>query len=266
MSPTNALPPTLNRNTLQGKRVLITRAREQATDLEYRLQALGAIPLTFPTIQIVPPTDQYAALDNALQQLASFDWAVFTSVNGVIHVWHRLHALGLASDVFAPLRLAAIGPATAEALTVHGLDVEVVPERYVAESLLEAIPNPAGQRFLLARADIARDTLRTGLQAAGAEVVEVPAYHTVRVEPSSEALAALDAGAEFLTFTASSTVHHFIDQVGIDRAQRLAAQALVVAIGPITAATARERGLRVDIVATDYTIAGLVEAMLQAGS
>jgi uroporphyrinogen-III synthase len=258
------MTPTLSGNTLQGKRVLITRAREQASDLELRLQALGAIPLAFPTIQIVPPTDQYAALDNALQQLSSFDWAVFTSVNGVIHVWHRLDALGLDSNAFAPLRLAAIGPATAEALIAHGLDVEVIPERYIAESLLEAIPNPAGQRFLLARADMARDTLRTGLQAAGGDVVEVPAYHTVRVEPSSDALAILDAGVEFLTFTASSTVHHFIDQVGIERAQALAAQALVVAIGPITAATARERGLRVDIVATDYTIAGLVEAMLQA--
>jgi uroporphyrinogen-III synthase len=264
MSPTNPLTPVLHGNALQGKRVLITRAREQASDLEHRLQALGAIPMVFPTIQIVPPTDQYAALDNALQRLSSFDWAVFTSVNGVMHVWHRLHALGLASNAFAPLRLAAIGPATAEALTAHGLHVEVMPERYVAESLLEAIPNPAGQRFLLARADIARDALRTGLQAAGADVVEVPAYHTVRVEPSSEALAILDAGVEFLTFTASSTVYHFIDQVGIERTQALAAQALVVAIGPITAATAREQGLRVDIVATDYTMAGLVEAMLQA--
>jgi uroporphyrinogen-III synthase len=266
MNPTSSLHPALNDDTLEGKRVLITRAREQASDLEHRLQALGAIPLVFPTIQIVPPTDQYAALDNALQQLSSFDWAVFTSVNGVMHVWQRLDALGLASEAFAPLRLAAIGPATAEALTAHGLDVEVMPERYVAESLLEAIPNPAGQRFLLARADIARDTLRTGLQAVGAEVVEVPAYHTVRVEPSSEALAVLDAGVEFLTFTASSTVHHFIDQVGIERAQALAAQARVAAIGPITAATIRERGLRVDVVATDYTIAGLVEAMRQAGS
>jgi uroporphyrinogen-III synthase len=264
MNPTSSLNPALHGDTLQGKRVLVTRAREQASDFEHRLQALGAIPLAFPTIQIVPPTDHYAALDGALQQLSSFDWAVFTSVNGVMHVWHRLDALGLASDAFAPLRLAAIGPATAEALSAHGLDVQVVPERYVAESLLEAIPNPAGQRFLLARADMARDTLRTGLQAAGAEVVEVPAYHTLRVEPSSDALAVLDAGVEFVTFTASSTVHHFIEQVGIERAQALAAQARVVAIGPITAATARERGLRVDIVATDYTIAGLVDAILQA--
>ncbi|MDH3604314.1 MAG: uroporphyrinogen-III synthase, partial [Candidatus Tectomicrobia bacterium] len=124
MNPTNPLHPILNCDTLEGKRVLITRAREQASDLEHRLQALGAIPLVFPTIQIVPPTDQYAALDNALQQLPSFDWAVFTSVNGVMHVWHRLDALGLESDAFAPLRLAAIGPATTEALIAHGLDVE----------------------------------------------------------------------------------------------------------------------------------------------
>jgi uroporphyrinogen-III synthase len=253
-------------DALQGKRVLITRAREQADELEGRLRACGAIPVVFPTIRFVPPTDNYAALDAALQQLATFDWAVFTSVNGVIHVCQRLEVLGLDASALARVRLAAIGPATAEALATRGLTVAIVPERYVAEALLETLPSPSGQRFLLARADIARDALRTGLQAAGAEVVEVPAYHTVRVEPSAEALAALDNGVDLLTFTSSSTVYNFVAQVGHERARALAERARVAVIGPITAADARKLGLRVDIVATVYTIAGLVEAIEAAYS
>ncbi len=251
-------------DALQQKRILVTRAREQASELEQRLQALGAIPLAFPTIRIVPPTDNYAALDAALRQLASFDWAIFTSVNGVQHVWQRLQRLGIETQAWTPIRLAAIGPATAQAIEAQGLQVAVMPGRYVAEALVEAIPNPVGQRFLLPRADIARDALRTGLQDAGADVVEVPAYHTIRVNPTTADLAALDTGVDMLTFTSSSIVHHFLDQVGPERAQALAAHALVATIGPITADTARERGLRVDVVATEYTISGLVEAMIDA--
>ena len=246
---------------LRGKRVLVTRARAQAHELVTRLQDLGAIPIIFSVIHIVPPADNYVALDAALRQLATFDWVVFTSVNGVIHVWERLAALGLAVGAFASVRLAAIGPATTAALTTRGLQAAVVPERSVAESLLEAMPHPVGQRFLLPLADRARDTLRVGLQAAGAEVVEVPAYSTVLTEPSPEALAAIQTGVDVLTFTSSSTVRNFVEHVGQSTAQGLAAQARVVTIGPITAATAREFGLRVDVVATEYTIAGLVDAM-----
>jgi uroporphyrinogen-III synthase len=261
-SPANSSAP--RSHLLQGRRVLVTRAREQASDLERQLQAIGAVPLAFPTIRIVPPTDDYAALDAALRQLQTFDWAVFTSVNGVQHVWQRLEALGLSTADTTHLRLAAIGPATAKALAAKGLEIAVMPPHYVAESLLDAIPSPAGQRFLLPRADIARDALRTGLQAAGAEVVEVPAYHTVPAEPTPEDWAALDRGVDIMTFTASSTVHHFVAQIGRERLQRLAQNALVAAIGPITADTARSLGLRVDVVADRYTIAGLVEAMVSA--
>ena len=246
---------------LRGKRVLVTRARAQAHELVNRLQELGAIPIVFSVIHIVPPRDNYVALDTALRQLATFDWVVFTSVNGVVHVWERLAVLGLAAGAFARVHLAAIGPATVAALTTRGLQAAVVPERYVAEALLEAMPHPAGQRFLLPCADLARDTLRVGLQAAGAEVVEVPAYSTVLAEPSPEALAAVETGVDVLTFTSSSTVRNFVEHVGPTTAQALAAQARVVTIGPITAATAREFGLRVDVVAAEHTIAGLVAAL-----
>jgi uroporphyrinogen-III synthase len=249
---------------LRGKRVLVTRPRAQAGELVRRLRALGAVPIAFPTICIAPPTDHYVALDAALRQLATFDWVVFTSVNGVMHVWRRITALGLDARTFAPVRLAAIGPATAEALVERGLRVAVVPDRYVAEALLAAIPRPAGQRFLLPRAAGARDTLQTGLLAAGAEVVEVYAYRTVPAELSPRALVILDSGVDVLTFTSSSTVRHFVAQVGAERAQALAMRALVVAIGPITAATAHELGLRVDVVAPEHTMAGLVEALIAA--
>ena len=247
--------------TLRGKRILVTRARAQAQELVTRLQELGAIPIVFSVIHIIPPVDNYAALDAALRQFATFDWVVFTSVNGVVHVWERLAVLGLEAEAFATVRLAAVGRATAVALTARGHQAAVMPERYVAEALLEVIPHPAGQRFLLPLADLARDTLRVGLQAVGAEVVEVPAYSTVLAQPSPEALAALETGVDVLTFTSSSTVRNFVEQVGQSRAQALAAQARVVTIGPITAATAREFGLRVDVVATEHTIAGLVDAM-----
>jgi uroporphyrinogen-III synthase len=257
-------PDTAHGPILQGKRVLVTRPHAQAGDLVHRLLALGAIPLTFPTISIAAPADNYAALDAALRHLTAFDWVVFTSVNGVIHVWLRLAALGLHPQSLLPVRVAAIGPATADALQERGVQVAVVPDRYVAEALLEAIPTPAGQRFLLPRAAGARDLLHSGLVAAGAEVTEVHAYQAVPAALSPEARAELDNGVDVLTFTSSSTVQNFVDQLGADQAQRLAARAMVVAIGPITAQTAHEMGLRVDAVATEYTIAGLVQALVGA--
>jgi uroporphyrinogen-III synthase len=249
---------------LQGKRVLVTRAWAQAGDLVQQLQELGAIPIVIPTIDIVPPADAYAALDAALRDLATFDWVVFTSVNGVLHVWQRLPGLGLAASAFAAVQVAAIGPATADALRTRHVDVARVPERYVAEALLEVIPHAAGQRILLPRAAGSRPILRTGLEAAGAVVVEVHAYRTIVVEPTPEALATLDAGVDILTFTSSSTVDNFCTQMGPARLQRLAARARVVVIGPITAATAQALGLRVDAVASDYTIAGLIDALIAA--
>jgi uroporphyrinogen-III synthase len=215
---------------------------------------------------MVPPADHYTALDTALRQLATFDWVVFTSVNGVVHVWRRLAAVGLDAHTFAAVRLAAVGPATTRALTARGLRVDVLPERYVAEALLETIAHPAGQRFLLPCAAGARDALRAGLEAAGATVVAAHAYRTVVAKPRADSLAALALGVDILTFTSGSTVRNFITQVGTERAKALAAQARVVAIGPITANTAHDLGLRVDVVATEHTIAGLVAALVAAFS
>lgn len=247
---------------LTGKRVVVTRSRKQASALSERLRALGAIPIEFPTIAIVPPADDYAALDAELQRLETYDWLVFTSVNAVEHVWQRLGVLGIPAEAVAARHIAAIGPATAAALEARGVPVNVVPEQYVAEALLEAIPNPAGLRFLLPRADIARAALREGLQAAGAEVVEVTAYRTVPATPPPNVLAELKRGVDVITFTSSSTARNFVAALGREDARAIASTALVAAIGPITAQTAREEGLHVDVVAEEHTIEGLVQAIL----
>lgn len=254
---------------LFGRRVLVTRARAQASELVEALRALGAEAVEFPAIQIAPPSDNFAALDRAIARLSMngvapvYDWVVLTSVNGVEMFWSRIRAAGKDARSLGGVRLAAIGPATAAALEARGLVPDVVPGQFVAEALLGAIPNPAGQRFLLPRADIARAALREGLEAAGAEVEEVEAYRTILGQPTeAERADLIERGVDILTFTSSSTVRNFVQQLGPEVARMVAAGALVAAIGPVTAQTAREFGLRVDIEANEHTIPGLVEAIV----
>lgn len=246
---------------LLGKRILVTRAREQASELARRLAELGAEPIEFPTIRIAP-LDDYAQLDAALAQ--KYDWVIFTSVNGVRFVWERLTALGRDARAFAETRLAAIGSATAEELARHGLRADFVPREYIAEALAEQIGDVAGQRILLPRADIARETLAHELRARGAHVDDVAAYRTITTDANDpraqEMRAQLERGKiDAITFTSSSTVRGFVNcQLPIDNCQLT-----IACIGPVTAQTARELGLRVDVVAEEYTIAGLVAALEQ---
>ncbi|MCI0478103.1 MAG: uroporphyrinogen-III synthase, partial [Anaerolineales bacterium] len=245
---------------LFGKRILVTRAREQASELSRRLAELGAEPIEFPVIQI-QPLDDYAKLDIALAQ--KFDWVIFTSGNGVRFVWQRLTALGRDARAFADTRLGAIGPATAEELARHGLRADFVPREYVAEAILEQIGDVTGQRFLLPRADIARGTLAEGLRARGASVDEVAVYRTVTTDandPRAQEIRALIESGEIdaITFTSSSTVRGLINcQFPIANCQLT-----IACIGPVTAHTARDLGLHVDIVAEEYTIAGLVVTLV----
>jgi uroporphyrinogen III methyltransferase/synthase len=241
---------------LFGRTVVVTRARTQASGLAARLRELGAEVVEAPAIEIGDPDDGGAALREAVERIASFDWLVLTSPNGV----HRTFAHVPDARALGDVQVAVIGPGTADALAGYRVVADLVPERFVAESLLAAFPAPptGGGRVLLARAAVARDVLPDGLRAAGWEVEVVPAYRTGPAEVRPELLERI-AAADAVTFTSSSTVDHFAAGVG-----SAPVPATVVSIGPITSATARSHGLAVTAEADPHTIDGLVAAVLAA--
>jgi uroporphyrinogen-III synthase len=242
---------------LDAKRILVTRQRAQAAEMCDQLAALGAVPIAFPTIEIAPLADP-AQLDQAIRHLAQYQWIIFTSVNGVKAFWDRLEIVGAG---FAPdLRVAAIGPATARALHAHGVTVTLIPDEYVAEAIAAGIGAVTGQRILLPRADLAREALAVELRGRGAIVDEIAAYRTLPAASDPLALADFKRGVDVITFTSSSTVRNFIALVG---QAAILPHTLIACIGPITANTARELGLTVDVVATEYTMAGLVSALVE---
>ncbi len=318
---------------LQGKRILVTRTRQQAGALSERLRALGAIPIEFPTIHLVPPQD-WEPLDSALRRLcmaetdgANYTWLVLTSANGVNICLERLCSIGYDAKSIGNVRVAAIGPATAAALACYGVTADLVPDEYIAEGVAAALIEDArqrgelleGKRILLARAEGARKVLVTELRQAGAVVDEVAAYRTSAAtsddEQGREVLRLLQTRQfDILTFTSSSTVRNFIhwlvectgkdDIVGESGGVGLTApggndksgypalgagihdnsghpawgagihgivslawfaggRPKIACIGPITSQTARELGLDVDIEAKEFTIDGLVEAIVQ---
>ena len=244
------------RRPLFGRRVVVTRAREQASDLVARLQELGADTVELPAIELAEPADGGAALRRAAAGVASYDWVVFTSANAVT----RFLPLLRDARSFGAARVAAIGPGTADALASANVVADLVPDRFVAESLLEAFPDaPAGGgRVLLPRAAVARDVLPEGLEARGWSVDVVEAYRTERAAPSPAALEAA-AAADAITFTSSSTVTNYLEVAGSS-----SVPPLVACIGPVTADTARDAGLQVDVVAEVHTIGGLVDALVAA--
>ena len=234
---------------LFGKTVVVTRARAQASDLLTRLRELGAHAVEIPAIRIEDPADGGDALRAAVERLATYDWVVVTSPNGA----RRLLAACRDARSFGAARVAAIGPGTAEALAEGNITADLVPERFVAEGLLEVFP-PGDGSVLIARAAEARDVLPEGLRERGWSVDVVEAYRTVQGEASAQALA--EAGdADIVTFTSSSTVRNFLAVCG-------AVPPVVACIGPVTAATAREHGLTVSIEAEVHTIDGLLAALV----
>jgi uroporphyrinogen III methyltransferase / synthase len=243
---------------LFGRRVVVTRAREQAGELVTRLQAQGAATVEVPAIEIRDPADGGAALATAVDRLGDYDWVVLTSANGARRLLDAVRHRGRDARAFAGARLAAIGPGTAEALANATLVVDLVPPRFVAESLLDGLPAPTGGggRLLLVRAAVARDVLPEGLRSKGWDVDVVEAYRTEQA-PLAEGQAAAVAGADVVTFTSSSTVSNFLAAMG-----GRPIPPAVAAIGPITAATAREHGLAVDVEAAVHTIDGLVDALV----
>ncbi len=242
---------------LFGRRIIVTRAREQASGLVERLHELGAATVELPVIEIAEPPDGGAALREAARRVGDYDWVAFTSANAVVRFFAALGDVGADSRALGGRRVAAIGPGTAEALAGAGVRADIVPERFVAESLLDAFPSGPG-RVLLPRAAVARDALPAGLAERGYAVDVVEAYRTVVGRPAPEALAAV-ATAHAVTFTSSSTVTNYLAVVG-----DAPVPPVVACIGPITAETARAAGLTVDVVAPEHTIDGLVRALIEA--
>jgi uroporphyrinogen III methyltransferase/synthase len=238
------------RKPLLGWRVVVTRTRQQASVLAALLATEGAVPIELPTIRIEEPADGGAGLASAAARLGSYDWVVFTSANAV----ERLFGVVRDARALAGTRVAAIGTGTAEALVAKGVVADLVPQRFVAEGLLESMPDGPG-RVLLPRAAVARDVLPDGLRARGYQVEVVEAYRTVRPEPAPADVAAV-AGAGAVTFTSSSTVTGFVELLGADRVPPV-----VACIGPVTAATAEEAGITVDVVAEEHSVPGLVTAL-----
>jgi uroporphyrinogen III methyltransferase/synthase len=246
------------RRPLFGRRVLVTRTRQQASELVASLRQLGADPIELPVIEVADAVDGGAALREAAGRLSSYDWVVVTSPNGARRLLGAVADVGLDARAFGRAALAAIGPGTTRALAEGGLRADLVPPVSVGESLLDALPAPpaGGGRILVARAEVARDVLPDGLRVRGWSVDVVDAYRTVAATLSPDQRAAA-AGADIVTFTSSSTVTRLLELVGPD-----AIPGIVACIGPVTAATAREHGLSVDIEAVDHTVAGLVDALV----
>lgn len=253
---------------LRGSTVVVTRASEQAGGLLDRLVASGADVVAAPTIEILDPADGGAALIEALAGPVSYDWLVVTSPNGAARVLDAMGHTGGAARTGSlgdGVRVAAIGPGTAEVLAGAGRSVDLQPERFVAESLLDAFgdPPPGGGRVLVARAAVARDVLPDGLRARGWTVDVVDAYRTVGVRYDDDTRARVGA-ADAITFTSSSTVRNFVDAMGGPGPALAHVPPVVVCIGPVTAATARELGFLVTAVAEEHTIDGLVNSLVDA--
>lgn len=251
---------------LAGIRVLVGRARHQASALSKGLKALGAEVIEIPFIEIRKPRS-YKPLDSALKHTADYDWLILTSVNGVEALSARIKQLKIRRSQLAHLYIAAIGPATKTAIEKLGLNVAVVPERYIAESAVESLKRKVkGKRVLLARAKVARDVIPRELRKAGASVDVVEAYETVVPQSSKIRLRSLMNNPKLrphvITFTSSSTVKHFVELLGWqDRIQLDGIK--FASIGPVTSATLREFGFPVNVEAAEYTIAGLIEALTE---
>lgn len=250
---------------LAGRRIVVTRAREQAGELVQALAGLGAAVIAAPAIQIEPLAD-LEPLHAAVADLGHYAWLVFTSQNTVRFVGERLRVWGIDPKDLTRTSVAAIGPATADALAEFGITATLVPERFIAEAVVEAMAlrgELRGRHVLLPRALEARDALPEGLRAHGAVVDVVPVYRTVRAAGDGGALAAevLAGRIDIVTFTSSSTVRSFVELVGPEAAG--SGRFAVAVIGPVTAATARAAGLPVTVEATEFTVPGLVAALVR---
>jgi uroporphyrinogen III methyltransferase / synthase len=255
---------------LLGKRIIVTRAREQASGLVKKLSDLGASCLEFPTIRVIPP-DTWAPLDDAISRIGDYHWLVFTSVNGVKFFFERLFAAGRDVRSLGHVKTACIGPATAAKLLSFGIKNDILPESYRAESVVEAFKtiDIKGKRILIPRAELARPVLPVELRKMGGDVDEITAYttktdsHDLSPDKGGALVDVLsENNADLVTFTSSSTVTNFKTLLPKKDVESLMDGITVACIGPITAETARKEGFKVDITADRFTIDGLCDAIL----
>ena len=254
----------MNNKSLAGKRILITRAREQSGDFATQLEKRGAEVIEFPTIEIVPPL-HWEEVDRAIDQLKSYDWILFTSANGVNFFWQRVKERGKALRLPSSVKVCAIGPATANRLKKKRVSVHYIPKEFIAESILEGFEKMVikGKRILLARAKKARDVLPEGLKDLGAEVDVVAVYRTIRPRAGSKRLRRLltEGEIDVVAFTSSSTVNHFAKLLKKEDLKKLLKGIAIACIGPVTARTAVDWGWKVQIQPKQYTIPGLTRAI-----
>jgi len=260
------LRDTLNwfeQKPLFGKGIVITRPQRQTDDLARLLISEGAYPISFPTIKIVPPED-WQELDEAIDKLTTYDWLIFTSANGVQFFFERLWEKNKDIRDLKGIQICCIGPATARQIEDKGIKVDLVPEQFIAEGILQsfAAMDIKGRKILIPRAAKARDVLPEGLKKLGASVNVVATYQTVNSGKKKEELAALisDNKVDVITFTSSSTVANFVEIMGHDFT--LPAHVDVACIGPATAATAKKAGFKIDIQQEEYTMKGLVQSLV----
>jgi uroporphyrinogen III methyltransferase / synthase len=258
--------PSDGSSILSGKRIVVTRARNQAGELARRLCELGAEVIEFPTIAIEPPRE-YAPMDRAIEQLDNYEWLFFTSVNGVEFFFNRLRQLGKNSQPLEHLKVVAIGPQTAGRLESEGVHLAFVPLKYQAEGILEEL-DPSkirGCRILLPRAAKAREILPETLRQWGAVVDVIEAYQTVLPQQYRSSLNELleQNRIDMILFTSSSTVVNFVQLLEVQDLARRLQGVIVGCIGPITAQTAVDNGLAVQIISTEFTIPGLVDAIVR---
>lgn len=251
---------------LFGKGIVVTRAREQASALKHSLEQAGACCYEFPTIEIKPYEDA-THLHQYINRLNEYDWLIFTSVNGVKYFWKELQVLGRDSRSLCSCWVAAIGPATAKALQSRGIEPDFVPERYVAEDIVQGLTarGVAGKSILIPRAEKAREVLPNELEKAGARVTLVPVYQTVLAAQEAPSLvSALQQGEiDYITFTSSSTVENFFQLVRPEILLPFVPdQVKLACIGPITAQTLKHFGFQADIIPDSYTIPDLVQAVI----
>lgn len=251
---------------LHGKRAVVSRARSSDSRLATKLRSLGATVIETPAIQI-EPLASFAELDEALASIAQYDWMSFASANAVHQVFQRILAKGNDARSLNGVNIAAIGPATVDALSQHGIAADLVPADYSSQGLVDAFSKlpDVPKQVLAFKSDIGRESVMEGLSTLGALVHLVSAYRTVRVEGSSDvAKSAFRQGIDITTFTSSSTVSNLVEM--LDGDTELVNGSTVSCIGPITAGTARELGIRVDIVPTTHTIDGMIDAILDQHS